>query len=164
MSELPPWSSRQREEAVLFNPAFLATLLAAAASDHQRVAGDGLRWTLAFIVPALVLFEDTRAELPANTNARLLNWINDHTNVCARLPQRARSLAPLVRESARFGMRAGALTFVEERLRSPLSAPTLRSGASAEARVCIERAAFLGRWFDGVADVASVYALFGISP
>jgi len=162
--ELLPWESRQREEALIFNPAFLATLLAAAAADHERIAGHGIPWTLAFIVPPLVLFEDTRSELPAKANARLLNWISSHANVRVQLPPRARSLAPFVRESARFGVRMGALSFAGDRLRSPLSAASLRAAASGEAEDCIERAAFLGRWFAHVVDVASVYALFGIQP
>lgn len=162
--ELLPWESRQREEARLFNPAFLATLLAAAGGDHERVAGEGLLWTMAFLVPPLVLFEDTRSELPANTNARLLNWVSAHANVRAQLPSRTRSLAPLVRESARFGMRTGALSFAGGRLHSTLDAASLRAFASGEAEECIARAAFFGRWFASVADVASVYALFGIAP
>lgn len=161
---LLPWESRQHEEALLFNPAFVTTLLAAAASEHERVGGAGLPWTLAFLVPSLVLFEDTRGELPANTNARLLNWISSHANVRAQLPPRARSLAPLVREGARFGMRTGALSFAGGRLHSALDAGSLRASASGEAEQCIARAAFLGRWVAAVVDVASVYALFGIAP
>ena len=162
--ELPPWEARQREEALLFNPAFLATLLAAAGSDHERVAGVGLPWALAFVAPPLVLFEDTRRELPANTNARLLNWISSHANVRVQLPPRARSMAPLVRESARFGMRTGAISFAGSRLHSTLDAASLRASASGEAEECIARAAFFGRWFASVVDVASVYALLGIAP
>lgn len=162
--ELLPWEARQREEAFLFNPAFLAALLAAAASDHERVAGAGIPWVLAFLVPSLVLFEDSRGELPANTNARLLNWISAHANVRAQLPTRARSLAPLVRESARFGLRTGALSFAGDRLRSPLEAAALRAATAGEAEECVARAAFFGRWFASIADVASVYALFGIAP
>jgi hypothetical protein len=164
IAELPSWESRQREEARLFNPAFLATLLAAAGSDHERVAGAGLPWALAFLVPPLVLFEDTRSELPANTNARLLNWVSSHANVRAQLPPRARSLAPLVREGARFGLRAGALSFAGGRLHSTLDAGSLRASAAGEAEECIARAAFFGRWFASVDDVTSVYALFGIAP
>jgi hypothetical protein len=161
---LPQWESRQREEALLFNPAFLTTLLAAASSDHERVVGTGMPWALAFLVPSLVLFEDTRGELPANTNARLLNWISSHANVRTQLPPRARSLGPLVRESARFGMRTGALSFEGDRLRSTLEANSLRSAAYGEAEQCISRAAFFGRWCATVVDVASVYALLGIAP
>jgi hypothetical protein len=163
-TELLPWEVRQREEALLFNPAFLATLLAAAASDHERVADSGLRWPLAFIVPALVLFADTREELPANTNARLLNWISAHPQVRAQLAPRARALGPFVRESVRFGMGQGALTFLGDRLHSSLDAASLRAATSGEAQECVTRAAFFGRWFAGVVDVASIYALLGIAP
>jgi hypothetical protein len=162
--ELLPWDARQREEALLFNPAFLATILAAAANDHTRVADQGIPWTLAFLVPPLVLFEDTRDKLPANTNARLINWISLSADVRALVRPRARSLAPFVRESARFGIRTGALSFEGARLNSPLVAGSLRAAASGEAKLCIERAAFLGRWFSSVVDVASVYALIGIAP
>lgn len=161
---LAKWESRQREEAFLFNPAFLATLLGAAASDHERIGGSGLSWALAFIVPSLALYEDTRSELPANTNARLLNWISSRSTVRAQLPPRARALAPLVREGARFGVRAGALSFDGGTLRSTLDAANLRSSAQGEAKECIGSAAFLGRWFVSVVDVASIYALLGIAP
>jgi hypothetical protein len=162
--ELPPWEARQREEALLFNPAFLATLLASAAADHERVGGSGLAWPLAFIVPSLTLFADTRSELPANTNARLVNWISAHANVRTQLAARAPTLAPFVREGARFGMRAGVMTIVGDRLHSALDAAALRANASGEAAECIGRAAFLGRWFTSVVDVASIYALFGVRP
>jgi hypothetical protein len=162
--ELLPWESRQPEEARLFNPAFLASLLAAAAADHERTSGEGILWALGFLVPALVLFADTRQTLPEKTNARVVNWISAQSTVRAQLVGRARALAPYVRESARFGMREGALVFVADRLVSPLTAAKLRAGSTGEAEVCIERAAFLGRWFTKVADIASVYALFGIAP
>lgn len=162
--ELPAWENRQREEALLFNPAFLATLLAAAAADHERVSGSGLHWPLAFIVPALALYPDTRRELPANTNARLVNWISTHPNVRAQLPPRARALAPYVRESARFGMRQSALAFSGDRLHSSLDVATLRAQSSGEAAECVTLAAFVGRWFTSVVDVASIYALFGVAP
>jgi hypothetical protein len=163
-AKLPPWQARQREEAVLFNPAFLATLLAAAAADHERVGGDGLRWPLAFLVPTLALYADTRSDLPANTNARLLNWISAHAGVRAQLATRAPKLAPFIREATRFGMRQGTLTFAGDRLHSSRDAASLRSGASGEAADCVAGAAFLGRWFQGVVDVASIYALFGVRP
>jgi hypothetical protein len=161
---LPPWQERQREEAVLFNPAFLATLLAAAAADHERVADEGLRWPLAFLVPPLVLYADTRNELPDRTNARLINWISVHPGVRAQLASRAPMLAPFIREGARFGMRHGVLTFAGDRLYSSIDAATLRQSVTGEAAVCVARSAFVGRWFRGVGDVASIYALFGIRP
>lgn len=162
--ELPPWKSRQRQEAFLFNPAFLATLLAAAAADHERVGNDGLRWSLAFLVPPLALYADTRNELPANTNARLVNWISEHAGIRAQLAARAPTLAPFIREAARFGMRHGALAFGGDRLHSSIDAATLRAGATGEAAECVASAAFLGRWFQSVVDVASIYALFGVRP
>jgi hypothetical protein len=161
---LPPWQDRQREEAVLFNPAFLATLLAAAAADHQRVANEGIRWPLAFLVPPLALYADTRNELPVRTNARLINWISANPGVRAQLASRAPRLAPFIREGARFGMRYGILTFAGDRLLSSKEAASLRSSTTGEAALCVERSAFLGRWFRSVVDVASVYALFGIRP
>jgi hypothetical protein len=162
--QLRPWEERQREEAFLFNPAFLATLLAAAAADHERSTGSGLRWSLAFLVPSLVLFGDTREELPPNTNARLVNWISSHPAVRARLAARAPLLAPFIREAARLGLRTGTLTFTGDRLRSSTAAATLRAGTSGEAAQCVERAAFLGRWFASVADVPSIYGLLGVRP
>ncbi len=165
MSEvLLPWNARPREEAALFNPAFLAVLLSAAAGDHERIADSGMPWTLAFLVPPLVLFEDTRAELPERTNARVASWITTNSGVRGRLPLRARSLGPLVREGTRFGVRAGALRFEAERLTSRLDAVSLRASTSGEAKQCVEKAAFLGRWLTKVSDIASVYALLGISP
>jgi ABC-three component (ABC-3C) system Middle Component 3 len=155
---------RQREEALLFNPAFLATLLAATAADHERVSRMGIPWPLAFIVPPLVLYPDTRDQLPASTNSRLVNWISAHATVRAQLAPRARALAPYVREAARFGMREQALTLGGDRLRSPLEAASLRQRTSGETSECVTQAAFFGRWFSSVADVASIYALLGIAP
>jgi hypothetical protein len=159
------WSTRPVEEATLFNPGFVATVLASAASSHVDTGGGrGMPWTLLFLVPAFVLYEDTRQMLPRTTNARFVNWITANTASRTRIPLRARSLGPVVRGGARFGLRAGALQFDGASVASLVDVGRLRSTTEGEAEACVTAAAFVGRWWSKRTDPSAVYALFGISP
>jgi hypothetical protein len=159
-----PWSTQPVEEATLFNPGFIATILASAARSHADTASHGMPWTLLFLVPAVVLYEDTRQVLPQTTNARFVNWITANPAAWTRIPQRARSLATVVREGARFGLRAGALEFDGASVASSVDVRRLRRSTEGEAGACVTSAAFVGRWWSKTADPSVIYALFGISP
>jgi hypothetical protein len=157
------WVDRAAEEARLFNPGFLAVLLTAASSDYERTGEEPMPWTLSFLVPPLVLPARSRDALPANTRAHVANWIQQHPEIRLGFPPRARPLAPLVREALRFGVRTNALRIQGAGIHA-LVQPRARHETSAEVGDCFRAARFVGRWFAGEHDVATMYALLGVRP
>ena len=58
------WADRPPEVAALLNPAQLAAISAAAASQYERASRQAMPWPLAFLVAPLVLHRGTREALP----------------------------------------------------------------------------------------------------
>ena len=58
------WAGRSPEAAALLNPALLAVVCAAAASQYERESDEAMPWPLAFLVAPLVLHRGTREALP----------------------------------------------------------------------------------------------------
>ncbi len=157
------WVERSVEQAALFNPAFI-TLVLASASRGARDDG-GLPWPLAFVVGPLALHRPTREALPGTTATSLPVWLERNPHARVGLPQRASDLAHLTREALRLGLAAGALELASDRLRA--GAPRRRTKAvrrSPEVDECFKRAEFLGRWFAGSGDVATIFGHLGLRP
>src|SRR5215211_2467919 len=72
------WEERSRDAARLFNPAFLATIMAAAAADYERSSNEPMPWLLSFAIPPLALTESTRHAMPASIRAHFANWLDEH--------------------------------------------------------------------------------------
>lgn len=157
------WAMRPREEAALFNPALIAALLAASAYGYRERSDAAMPWTLAFLVPPLVLHRATREELPRDTRTHLTTWIADHPMLRSSFPARAAGFSPLVREALRVGVRNGALRLGDGSLESTLSTYELQE-TTVEVTDCIRRSRFLGRWFAISGPPATVYALLGVAP
>lgn len=157
------WDERSIEQAGLFNPAFLAVVLALA----SRGAGDdgGLAWPLAFLAVPLVLHRPSREALPRGVTTTLPVWIERTPEVRIGFAQRARDLAPLTREGARLGLAAGSMQLVGDRLQpGALRRRTKAVRPSAERDDVLKRAEFAGRWLAGSGDVATVFGMFGVRP
>lgn len=103
------WSERTPAVADLLNPALLAAVVAAAASEYERHDGGPMPLELAFLVAPLVLHKETRLGLPSRTDSHLAKWVTTHEVLTAGFGARAKSLVEPVREGVRFGLRNGAL-------------------------------------------------------
>ena len=158
------WIDRPAEEARLLNPAFLAALLMAAASDYERTVAGPMPWPLSFIVPPLVLPGRSREALPSNTRAHFPNWVQQQPEIRLGFAQRARPLTPLVREALRLGLRNGGLRLVDGAGLHALAQPRARHETSEEVRECFRAARFVGRWFASGYDVTTIYGLLGVKP
>lgn len=156
------WTERPVEEASLFNPAFLAVLVNEAATGHDKEAGVGLPYALAYLLVPVVLHEPTRRTLPRGVTTSTAAWLRDHGSERAHVGELAVALVPNVRESLRFGLRHGALEWRS----GALGAPALRrrppNSSTVETDECRARARFCGRWFAQTGDTADVLELWGL--
>lgn len=159
------WRSRSRVQAVMLNPAMLAALTAAAASEYERSDGEPMPWPLAYLIAPLVLHRGTREALPRTTRTHLGNWVSQNPVIHAGIPARARSLAEPVREGLRFGLAHGVLK-VDERggLSGDLAAPRKKVATAGEVDQIIAKAGVVGKWFAKIDQPATTFALLGVAP
>lgn len=150
MTMLPPWETRVREEANLFNPYFLAVTIRQAARAYGTARGEGLPWPLPFLCVPLLLHEHSRQQLPYNSRTDLVVWLTDHPDIRFLTPGRVRLLRPHVREALLVGVREGILT-VDRPALTISQGPTRltqtrldRTGAVAGE--ILKEATKLGRW------------------
>lgn len=163
------WPKRVVEEANLFNPAFGAVLLAKAADDFTKKTQQPFPFALAFLVLPVVLHQGTRAALPGSTITSLLPWIQDHREQLVNFAGRVQSLRPITREAILFGTQHETLAIVAS---GGIAVGARRQSATEkrtglftdEARECVERAGFLGRWFAAAGTPSTIYSAWGIAP
>lgn len=162
------WIERPREEAYLFNPAFCCTLLTAACAGYQEAPGRNLPFPVAFMVLPIVLHKQTRQSLPPTTRSSFPAWIQDNASLKIQFQERLVSLKPHTREAILLGISTGWLELIGQ---GDLSAPNGPSAANRtvrmlkeEAKECVQRAKFLGKWFASAGSTETTMALWGIRP
>jgi hypothetical protein len=166
---MQPWSSRTIEEANLFNPAFCATLLAKAAEDYAKKTGRPLPFALAFLVLPIVLHRATRVALPNTTITSLLAWIQDNRESLVNFGSRVKKLRAITREAIMFGLAQQTLALEvsgDLSLGGKRKSPTEKRTElfTEEARECVDRAGFIGRWFSSAGTDAAIYSAWRIAP
>lgn len=168
MSTPSVWRERPRDQANLFNPAFLAVLIERCSYGHRERSGQGIRWPLIFIALPAVLHKETREALPKAVTSSMASWTGSHPLLVAALPERARALEPYVREALLFALTHGLVRFEDDRLlscnlgRPPEDHPW--RGPTDDFRSCATKAAFFGRWCAVSGLPATVFALWGVRP
>jgi hypothetical protein len=167
--QMQTWPSRVVEEANLFNPAFCTSLIAKAAEEFNKKANRGLPFALGFVILPIVLHHGTRAALPSTTVTSLLPWIQDNREQLVDFSVRVQRLRGIVKEAVLFGLQHETLILSErgELCVGPkrISATERRTALfTDEARECVDRAGFIGRWFANAGSTATIFAAWGISP
>lgn len=168
MTPSSEWRQRPREQANLFNPAFLAVLIERCANGHEERSGEGLPWSLVALALPVTLHKETREALPERVTSSMAAWTAANPLLVAPLADRARVLGPLVRESLLFGLSHQLVALDGDRLRSGGLAKR-KSGApwrdpTDDFRSCATTAAFFGRWCAVSGLPATVFALWGARP
>jgi hypothetical protein len=163
------WSKRVIEEANLFNPAFCAALLAKASEEFVKKNQQPFPFALAFLVLPVVLHRGTRMSLPGSTITALLPWIQDNREQLVNFSGRVQSLRAITREAILFGTQHETLVIADSGGigvgARRLSATDRRTGLfTDDARECVERAGFLGRWLAAAGTPATIYSAWGIAP
>jgi hypothetical protein len=166
---MQPWQSRVVEEANLFNPAFCATLLAKSADEFHKKTARPLPFALIFLILPIVLHRGTRSALPGSTVTSLLPWIQDNREQLVDFAQRVQRLRPITREALLFGAQHQTLSLAasgDVAVGSRRQSATVRRTGlfTDEARECVDRAGFLGRWLSAAGTTATIYAAWGVAP
>lgn len=164
-----PWATRVVEEANLFNPAFCGTLLAKTADDFAQKGHRPLPFPLVFLVLPIVLHRGTRRALPGSTVTSLLPWIQDNREQLVDFAIRTQRLRNITREALLFGMQYQTLELTADGdLRVGTKRQTVTDKRTSlftdEARDCVERAGFVGRWLATAGTTAAIYAAWGVAP
>ena len=161
------WQVESREEAYLFNPAFLSVLLVCAAYGYRRAVERDLPFPLAFLVSPLVLHQGTRQAFPRSTTTSLAAWLEAHPDLLVGFADRARAFVPHTRQAMLFGGLHGALVFSSS---GDISSASMRgvqnliAESTSEVQDCIRRATFVGKWFAQSGSPETVMVLWWVSP
>ena len=126
-------------------------------------------FALGFLVLPIVLHRGTRSALPGSTITSLLPWIQGHREQLVNFAQRVQSLRSITREAILFGTQNETLGLTES---GAIAVGAMRQGPTDrrtglftdEARECVYRAGFLGRWFAAAGTTAAIYAAWGVTP
>lgn len=162
------WAARSREEAYLLNPSFCALIAWSSAVGYRSDGNEGMPYVLPFLAIPLTLHRPTREGLPRSVRTSMPAWIEENTYFRVGFAERARSLAPFVREALLFGAVHGLFAFGDERRLVPAPKPRALSGylreATDEVRECVKKAEFVGKWLAASGSVETTMALWGVKP
>ncbi|MFE3901247.1 three component ABC system middle component [Streptomyces sp. NPDC059153] len=158
------WGNRSPIAAAMLNPALIAAVLATAAQGHHKESGQGMPWTLSFIVAPMVLHQSTRHALPTSTRTHLAAWAGKNPLMRAGFPARAQALAEPVKEGTRFGLTHRALALdAEGRLHSTYQRPRGYRPPE-QLDQMLRKAGLAGRWLAKADNPATVFAVLGVTP
>lgn len=164
---LPSWQARPREVANLFNPAFTSLLLAKTLAGYAGNEPAGMPIALSYLVLPIILHPDIRDRLPRAASTSMYGWIAENPHLKAVFPGRARKSIPFTQEAIRFGILYGKLAVTGPSLvvgTRKFSLSAVPPDATDEVRVCLQKAAFLGRWFAETDSPHTILATWGIRP
>lgn len=163
-----PWSERSPEKAHLLNPAFCCMIIIEACAGYSDSTDQPLPFALSFMVLPLTLHRRTRESLPRTIRTSIPAWLQNHTEARLGFHERLMALQPHTREAMRYGLGFGWIKVDRpDGIRRATSDSLLRRGnrlLDGEARDCMSRARFLGKWLGKAASTETTMALWGICP
>ena len=166
---LEDWKRRPAEEANLFNPAFLASLLHEFAKEYSKQTGIGV--PLTFFGPSLaaVLHKPTRSRLPYSTVTSLYEWIQGNEDLLIGFARRVQGISPFYKEALRFALHEKTLSYADGHLIQLGTAKghfpgKFVSDTTPETKDIIERNRFFARWFAKSGSEATIIAAWGVRP
>ena len=165
---MKPWAERTREEAHLLNPAFCCLVVAAASAGYLESNQEPLPFALSFMVLPITLHRSTRETLPHTTRTSIPAWLQQHPEARLGFHDRLMALQPHTREAIRYGISFEWITVHRVgRIRCLASESSYRNALrllDGDARDCLVRGRFLGKWLGGGASTATTMALWGVRP
>ena len=163
-----PWAIRTREEAHLLNPAFCCVTMTLACAGYADVNARPMPFALSFLILPVVLHKNTRESLPRTSRTSMPAWLQQHGEARIGFSERLMALRAHTREAVRFGLEFDWMTVVSsgDLQRATSNAVIGRATRSlrGDARDCVSRARFLGKWLASAGSTATVMALWGVRP
>jgi hypothetical protein len=169
MLRVKPWEKRPTEEANLFNPAFVGSLIYEFSKAYSKHQVDGTPVTFVPLTLSVVLHKTTRARLPGSTVTSLYDWLLKNEDVLIGLSDRARNITPISKEALRFLMMHNCIDFSEGHnvilgnRRAHFSSAFLNETTS-EIKTIIDKTKFLARWFAKSGSENSILASWRLAP
>lgn len=162
------WTQRTREEAHLLNPAFCCATVTSACAGYVESSDQGLPFPFAFMVLPIILHKHTRESLPRNVRTSMPAWLHDHAEVRIGFYERLMALRMHTREALHYGLAFNWIAIGDEGSIHCIIPTTLVNRAvpllEGDARECVARARFLGKWFGAAASIETTMAFWGIRP
>ncbi|WP_139839586.1 three component ABC system middle component [Oceanibacterium hippocampi] len=163
------WQAHAREESVLFNPAFLGSLLCDFSHEFYKAKSAPCPVTLTFLAAGISLHRQTRQMLPGTTATALYEWLQDHQDVLVDLPRRVRGLSPFLREALMFSLHQNTLKFeaghgLVAGTKKGHFTPAILKSSTPDMIGVVQRMRFLARWFAKSGSEASILAAWGVRP
>lgn len=163
-----PWPQRIREEAHLLNPAFTCLTLISACAGFMEKCSRPIPFALAFMVLPIALHKQTRDALPHTTRTSVPAWLQRNAEARIGFYDRLLALRPYTREALHYGLASNWLEAVDSGNIAYIAPHSLIDIAirqlSGDAKVCISRARFLGKWFAVTPSASTIMALWGVRP
>ncbi len=169
MTTLEFWEKRPTEEANLFNPAFMASLIFEFAKAFQKGKPDGVPLTYIPVALAITLHRPSRMRLPYSTVTSLYEWVQLNEDILIGLSERIGGLLPYIKEAISFALCQETLCFGEGHL---LEVTTKKAHFSSkfmenttpEVSETIIKSQFMARWFLKSGSESSILACWGVRP
>jgi hypothetical protein len=160
-----PWQQRPMEVANLFNPAYLSVLINQVSAGYYSKTEEELPYAISFIALPLVIHPASVALLPKTAAAKLHIWLQEHPEVIFGFAERAKNLAPYVRESISFGVTHNVLSLTEgARIRAqPLKSLKRWEGGGIPLN-SVKMSNLVGKLLGQVQDIPSSFSMFGVRP
>jgi ABC-3C biological conflict system middle component len=165
---LKPWESRAPEEANLFNPAFLGSLIYEFTKEHKKHKSESAPIEFIPLFLAIVLHAPTRKRLPYSTVTSLYEWLQDNEDSKIGFVKRVQGILPYAREALRFSMSKNTLAIGHGHgidlsdVSAHFPASFVRE-TSSETKEIIDRTKFMARWFAKSGSEVSIIGAWGIS-
>jgi len=166
---LDVWKRRPPEEANLFNPAFVASLLYEFAKEYSKQTSRGV--PLTFFGPSLaaVLHRPTRSRLPYSTVTSLYEWLQDNEDILIGFAKRVQGISPYCKEALRFALQKETLVLsnghsIQLGVKKGHFPANFLRDTTTETKDIIERNRFFARWFAKSGSEATIVAAWGVRP
>ena len=152
------------DEYALFNPAYIAAVLAAGADGHQREYGSDLPITLAWLLPVMAVPRAIRDELPASVRLYLTRWLDSNPLVRPTIHRLAPLYAPTTRQALRFAVRHDVLALTSTGIRGGTASRRFRASVPDEVADSLNAARLLARWLPRAGPPPTIFTLIGLRP
>ncbi len=167
MKKLEAWENRPPEEANLYNPAFLGSLIFEFVKAFDKEKPNQTPMTLIPVALSIVLFAKSRKRLPNSTVTSFYDWVQRNEDLLIGFAKRTADFVPNFKEGLRFAILGKAISIGEEhylilglqRVHFPQS---FIKDTSAEVKDIINKTKFVSRWLVKSGSETSILSACGV--